>query len=96
MSKIGLKEMILNLRQELMAARTEGSQEELRFLVEDIEVELEVLATKEGTAGGKVDFWVYTADLHGKLAEASRQKLKLRLKPQTLTGDLEVSRLDSK
>ena len=36
-----------------------------------------MLASKKGGAGGKVDFWVYTAELAGELAEASKQKLKL-------------------
>lgn len=92
MSKIRLNEMIQDLRSELMEAKDAGKGEALQFLVEDVEIEVEVLASKKAGGGGKVDFWVYTAELAGELANASKQKLKLRLKPLTPEGDLKVSR----
>ncbi len=96
MSNIRLNEMIENLRSELMQAKESGKGKELQFLVEDVEIEVEVLASKKAGGGGKVDFWVYTAELAGELAQASKQKLKLRLKPLTEDGDLKVSRRGKK
>ena len=96
MSKIRLNEMIQDLRSELMEAKEAGEGKALQFLVEEVEIELEVLASKTGGAGGKVDFWVFTAELAGELAEASKQKLKLRLKPLTEKGDLKVGRKGKK
>ncbi len=92
MSNIRLNEMIQGLRSELMQAKDAAQGEELQFLVEGVEIELEVLASKKAGGGGKVDFWVYTAELAGELTQASKQKLKLRLKPLTEEGDLKVSR----
>ncbi|MGH8549832.1 MAG: trypco2 family protein [Methylococcales bacterium] len=46
MSKIRLKEMIQDLRSELMEAKVAGAEEALKFLVEDVEIEVEVLASK--------------------------------------------------
>jgi hypothetical protein len=92
MNTIRLKEMIQNLRSELIEAKDEGEGETLQFLVEDVEIELEVLASKKAEGGGKVEFLVYTAELAGELAKSSKQRLKLRLKPLTPEGDLKVSR----
>ena len=96
MNNIRLNEMIQNLRSELMQAKDAGQGEELQFLVEDVEIEVEVLASKKAGGGGKVDFWIYTAELAGELTQASKQKLKLRLKPLTEEGDLKVSRRGKK
>jgi len=96
MAKISLSEMVLSLRSELQKAQYQAEGQDLRFRVEDIEIELELAATQEGEAGGKVDFWVYSADLKGKMTDAITQRLKLRLKPLTPEGDLQVSRRDTK
>lgn len=91
MSNIRLNEMIRELRSELLIAKGEAEDEELRFQVEDIEIELEIMTSKKADGSGKIEFFVCTAELGGELAQSSKQKLKLRLKPQTPEGDLEVN-----
>ncbi len=96
MEKLGLNEMIVALRRELLLAQQNGQKEDLRFKVEDIDVEVDVATTKEGEGIGSVKFWVYNAGLKAKLGEVRTQKLRLRLKPLTSVGDLEISDEDEK
>ncbi|MGI8330840.1 trypco2 family protein [Actinomadura scrupuli] len=75
MSQIGLTEAIERLREELGAAQDAGANQQLRFEVVEVEMELLVELRKEG--GGKVDFKVVGAD--GKISSSTSHKLKLRL-----------------
>ncbi len=55
---IGLQEAIEGIRADLLAARSSGEDADIRFPVEKVTVQLQVLATKgvEGRAGFKVPF----------------------------------------
>src|SRR5208337_4781645 len=79
--KIPLSELIAELRSELSEAQKEGTGKELRFTVEEIEIELKVGITKEAEADGKVKFWVYEAGLKGGVSEQDLQRVLLRIKP---------------
>lgn len=90
---IELAEVVRNLREQLHLAMEAGTGQDLRFEVEDLELELQVAVTKStgGELGGgsKVKFWVFEAAASGK-AEVSIgservQRLKLRLRPTTET-----------
>jgi len=86
---IDLVEVIRQLRGQLQAAMKAGGKEELRFQVEDLELELQVAITRsasaEGEAGGKLKFWVLefggSGKVGGSLGSERVQTLKLRLKP---------------
>jgi hypothetical protein len=80
---IALSDVIVDLRRELLKAQEKGRDQDLKFRVEDIEVELQVTATKEAGAEGGGKFWVYNAKAQGKLGKQSVQKLKFKLKPET-------------
>jgi len=54
--RIPLSELIAELRSELAEAQKEGAGKELRFTVEEIEIELKVGITKEVGAAAKVKF----------------------------------------
>ena len=56
MDKIPLSEMLAQLRQELLQTQWEGEGSDLKFLIEDIEIELQVATTKEAGGGGGVKF----------------------------------------
>ncbi len=96
---IPLSEMIRQLRHELQATMLEGKDEDLRFRLQDIELDLEVAVTRQvgGTAGstGKVGFWVFNADASAEASasweKSQTQHLKLRLRPMALdeAGNLE-------
>ena len=81
MENIELSEMIGQLREELLKARGKSEGSELKFQVEDIEIELQVVTTKGGKGGGGVKFWVYNAEAEVNASRANTQKLKLKLKP---------------
>jgi hypothetical protein len=77
---IPLPKMLAQLRSDLFAARAEGEDKTLRFLVEDIELELQMATTQEKEGGIGIKFWVLNADAKGKDSAVATQKLKLRLK----------------
>lgn len=78
-----LAEVIKALRQELISAQQEGTDKEIRFKVESVEVELETVVAKEQVAGGgfKTKFFVVdiNADANAKYTNASKQRIKLNL-----------------
>lgn len=89
MQALELSDMLVMLRQELKAAqdKAEAEQEDLRFKVEDVEVEVNFTIGKEvsGKSKGKFKFWVFAeAELEagGKYASQKVHKVKLRLTPQ--------------
>lgn len=81
MENIELSEMLGQLREELLKARGQSEGSELKFQVEDIEIELQIVTTKGGKGGGGVKFWVYNAEAEVNASQAKTQKLKLKLKP---------------
>jgi hypothetical protein len=92
-SEIPLTDVVKRLRTELKKATEAGRGEGLRFEVEDIEVEMQVVVTKTGAGelGGEggVELWVI-GKAGGKVSaeyESSQiQKVKLRLKPKLGKG----------
>jgi hypothetical protein len=83
--KIELAEMIADLRVELLKARGQGAESELRFEIADLELEVQIAVTKGAKGGGGVKFWVYNADAEVNASEAKTHKLKIRLKPLNAT-----------
>ncbi len=86
MSKIELSELIVELRRELLEARARGEREDLRFQVEEVEIEVNLATTKEGSAKTGVKFWVLNAETQGKLAAETVQKVRIKLKPLDAAG----------
>jgi len=76
-----LSQVLADLRDELVEAQKLGEGSNLRFQIDDIEVELQVVATAEGKA--KAGFKVLTfgsAEAEAKGSSATTQKLHLKLK----------------
>jgi hypothetical protein len=91
---IGLKEMVVALRKELLDAQQEAAEQDLKFKIEEIEMEVALVTSKAGKGKGGVKFLVYNADLEGSLSKTQTHRLRLKLKPE---GDtLLISREDSK
>lgn len=89
--KIELAEAIGQLRAQLNQAIKKGKGEDLRFEVQDLELELQVVVTKEAKASGKaeagVKFWLLgagKAEVGGELSRetAELQKIRLKLRPK--------------
>lgn len=83
---IPLPQMLAQLRNDLLEAKAEGEGKDLHFLVDDIELELQMATTQEAQGGGGIKFWVVNAQGSGKIASNATQKLKLRLKAQGPEG----------
>lgn len=93
--KFQLAEVIQELRQSLAVASDEGEGQDIRFDVNTVEVELQVLVEKSvgGKGGSKLDFWVLggvDAELSGAYKKAATHKIKLNLTPK------DVKNLDPK
>jgi Trypsin-co-occurring domain 2 len=76
-----LSELIAELRRELAKAQAQGQGLQPRLRIEEAEIELQVVITREDNAGIGVKFWVLNADIKDKRADATTQKIKLKLKP---------------
>jgi hypothetical protein len=84
-SRIPLSDLIADLRLELAQAQAKGQGLEPRLRVEEAEIELQVVVSREGGSKASVKFWVVNAEAQGKLANATTQKIRLKLK-STGTG----------
>ncbi len=84
MSQMSLSDVLLQLRKELAEAQEKAKDENLKFTVKDIEVELQVATTQE--ANGKVGFkvWLLEGEGGGKQGHEQTHKIKLRLEPPQL------------
>jgi hypothetical protein len=80
MDGLELADVLAQLRANLAQAQQEGAGQDLRFALDDIEVELQVAVTKEGTGKAGVKFWVINAEAGGKLSDVTTQKIKLKMK----------------
>lgn len=95
MAGIELSEVMQNLRQELRKAVDAGDGQDLKFEVQDLELELQVGVQKtiggEGRAGGGLKFWVFETNASGKAsasyASSHLQKIKLKLRPHRKQED---------
>ena len=91
-TNLELADVIKALRQELIRAQQEGEDKDIRFNVNNVEVELETVVTKEADAKLGMKFWVVDVNAGGKYQNASKQKIKLSLKPTYKGGNLEVGK----
>ena len=89
--KIGLAEAIENLRQELKEATEQGKDQELRLLVDGIELELEIEISKEGGSQGKVSFNLFGSGAEvgvaGQMGKTRAHRIKLSLRPKPPGGE---------
>lgn len=87
-----LYQVIAQLRTQLALARAEGAKKNLRFSLDEIEVELAFSVTRDLTADGGVKFWVLNASVKSDQSNVITQKIKLKMKidgDDNLIGDKE-------
>ena len=80
-NKLGVAEAIENLRTEIQTAIEKGAKKDLRFELEEIELQLQCTLNIEGSAkaGGKL--WFVNAEGSGKVARGTLHTLKFKVKP---------------
>lgn len=91
---IELKDVIQNLRDQLKQSVAAADGEDLRLVVEEMELELQVVVTKgvegEVSVEGGVKFWVLNAlggaKGTGSFESSQLQTLRLKLRPETEEG----------
>lgn len=80
--RIGLGVVIEQLRAELAALNAVAGDKDLRFALDNVEVELHVGVTREAGASAVAKFWVLELGGEGKYAHERTQTIKLTLKPR--------------
>lgn len=90
---VELADLIGQLRSELTEAMRAGENEELRFELGPVELELTVAVTREAKPGAKVKFWVVELGAEATVGSATTQTIKLQLDPRRrgTTGRPEIS-----
>jgi hypothetical protein len=79
---IELADFIGQLRQELTAALRSGEEEELRFELGPVELELTFAVDKGLNPGAKVKFWVMELGADATMSSGITQRIKLLLDPR--------------
>lgn len=79
---LALSEVIAQLRAELADAMRAGENEQLRFELGPVEVELTVGVDKEAKPGAKAKFWVLEMGTETRFESTSTQRIKLTLEPR--------------
>lgn len=80
---IRLSDLIEDLRGELQKAAAKGSGQALVFEIEKAELEAKVSVSREGSADGKVQFWVVSAGGGYKKGGEQTQTVTLTLLPKS-------------
>jgi len=90
MAAIELSDYIAELRSELAEAIAAGADHELRFIADNIELELDINAETKAEGSGKVSFKVFGIGAEGGggggRTSSTGQRLKLTLKLVDKTG----------
>lgn len=82
-----LSEALASLRRELKQAIDNAQTEDLRFKVDSVEVELQVVATASGGASAGVNIWhVIQVGGHVDNESAATHRVKLSLSPVLASG----------
>jgi hypothetical protein len=90
---VGLAEAIQNLRQEMTRAIEQAKGQELRFDLDEVELDLGVEVKREAGVDGKVSFKVFGTGIEaggkGSQSQTSTHRMKITLKPPA--GSIKVS-----
>lgn len=89
MGLIRLSDAIQNLREELKLAQTQGKNQDIRFDIGSVEIELEVVAEKEVGGSGKINWGIWGGSIDAKAKDVSKHKLKLTLKAVEIKDGVE-------
>ena len=84
--RIRLAQVVQELREELVEAMDASDGQRLRFELDEVKLEAQVVVTREAEGRGGVKFWVLDAGVAAKQQTSRLQKLTLTLKPKTAAG----------
>jgi hypothetical protein len=78
-SELSLADMIMKLKDEIKVAQTADSA---MFELGDVTIKTKVSISAKGKGGGKVSFYVVTAELGGELHNEHSHEVTITLKPK--------------
>ena len=87
---IELATAIENLRAQLQQAIKEGDDKDLRFEVQDIEVELKCCVKSEEGLNAGAKFYIFNVGASGKISDETVQTIKLKLRPVDAEGNTKL------
>ena len=91
-SKLQLADVVQALREELDVAKHQSVGHDVKFNVNNIEVEFQTVVELDTAVegGGKIKFWVLDVDAKasGKYKRSNTHKIKLSLKPVDTNNDM--------
>lgn len=76
---MGLAEALETLRGELEAASESGREKSMKFRLEDVKLELTLVASKKAGAGGGIKWFMLSGEASGEVSKAVTQKLTLSM-----------------
>ncbi len=88
--RVSLSEWLAALRAELSQAHREGAEEDVRFVVDALELDFELISSREHGGHAGVRFWVLDAAAAGTQRSSTAQRVRLSLRAIGPDGDLLV------
>jgi len=85
-NKLELSTMLSALRAELCASQQEAQGKDIKFSVEDVELEIQLTVANDDVVKGGVKFWVANVGAESKESVQITHKIKLKLKPENPSG----------
>lgn len=89
---VDLADTIRVLRQQLSAAMHEGQSEELRFDLGEVQLEFEVVVTKDASADGGIRFGVLSLGAKANIGNEASHRISLIMQPVIVNSDGSTSR----
>lgn len=94
--QITLAQALVNLRKDLEIAQKEGAGQDIKFKVEEVEVEFQISASSKVGGGGSGElnagFWKLALKVDVEKSDQVSHKVKFKLRPETNKGeDVKVS-----
>jgi len=80
--QIPLAEAIRALRQQIVAAHLEGDAEGLQLDLGPIEIEFQLVASRDASGSGGINFGVVTLGAGGKVSQGETHRVKVTLMPR--------------
>ena len=85
--EIQLFELITQVRRDLEAARTEGEGRGIRFKLEEVELELRMVAKRDVKGGGGLKLYVFNAEAGGQKSYERAQTIRIKMTPESSKPD---------
>ncbi|MEV6975616.1 trypco2 family protein [Kitasatospora sp. NPDC093806] len=83
---IELADLLASLRAEINRARIDSRDQDVRFRIDSIDLELQVAVEKSAEADGGVRFWVVSLGAKGAAKAAHTHTVRLALSAETADG----------